>query len=53
MLTSAYVIPAGTIPLIGQIPLEELDLIVDAKRQELRPNREHPDGPIIDALAAA
>jgi clan AA aspartic protease len=53
MLTSAYVMPVGTTPLVGQIPLEELDLIVDAKRQELRPNPEHPDGPIIDALAAA
>ncbi len=53
MFTSAYVMPAGTTPLIGQIPLEELDLIVDPKRQELRPNPEHPDGPIIEALAAA
>ncbi len=53
MITSAYVMPAGTTPLVGQIPLDELDLIVDAKRQELRPNPEHPDGPIIDVLAAA
>ncbi len=53
MLTSAYVLPAGTTPLVGQIPLEELDLVVDPKRQELRPNPEHPDGPIVDALTAA
>jgi clan AA aspartic protease len=53
MFTSAYVMPAGTTPLVGQIPLEELDLVVDPKRQELRPNPEHPDGPIVDALAAA
>ncbi|HVZ86520.1 MAG TPA: aspartyl protease family protein [Polyangia bacterium] len=53
MLTSAYVMPAGTTPLVGRIPLEELDLVVDARRQELRPNPEHPDGPVIDALAAA
>jgi clan AA aspartic protease len=52
MLTSAYVMPAGTTALVGQIPLEELDLIVDPKRQELRPNPEHPDGPVLDALAA-
>jgi hypothetical protein len=52
-LTSAFVTPAGTTPLVGQIPLKELDLIVDPKRQELCPNPEHPDGPIIDALAAA
>jgi hypothetical protein len=53
MFTSACVTPAGTTPLVGEIPLEELALIVDPKRQELRPNPEHPDGPIIDALAAA
>ena len=53
MLTSTYVMPAGTTPLVGQIPLEELDLIVDPKRQALRPNPEHPDGPIMDALSAA
>lgn len=53
MLTSAYVMPAGSMPLVGQIPLEELDLIVDPKRQSLRPNPEHPDGPVLDALIAA
>jgi hypothetical protein len=53
MLTSAYVMPAGTTPLIGKIPLAELDLIIDPGRQGLRPNPEHPDGPIIDAMAAA
>ena len=52
MLTSAHVMPAGTTPLVGQIPLEELDLVVDPKRQELRPNPEHPDGPVLDALVA-
>ena len=29
--------------LLGQIPLEYLDLIVDPKSQTLRPNREHGD----------
>jgi len=53
MSADAVVEPDATQVLLGQIPLEELDLIVDAKRQELRPNPEHPDGPIIDALAAA
>lgn len=53
MLTSAYVVPAGNTPLVGQIPLEELDLVVDPRRQELRPNPAHPDGPIADALVAA
>jgi len=47
------VMPAGSAPLVGQIPLEELDLIVDPRGQELRPNPEHPDGPVLDALLAA
>jgi hypothetical protein len=53
MLTSAHIVPAGNIPLVGQIPLEELDLVVDPRRQGLRPNPAHPDGPIADALTAA
>lgn len=35
----------GTTPLVGQIPLEGLDLIVDPKLQEVRPNPESPDEP--------
>lgn len=50
MLTSALVLPAGTKALVGQIPLEELDLVVDPKRQILIPNPEHPDGPIAEAM---
>lgn len=53
MVTSAYVLPAGTRALIGQIPLEELDLVVDPHNQDLRPNPEHPDGPIHEVLSAA
>lgn len=36
MSCDAYVTPAGTTPLIGQIPLEELDLIVDPGTREIR-----------------
>ena len=46
MTCDALVAPAGTTALIGQIPLEALDLIVDPKSQEARPNPAHPDGPI-------
>ena len=40
-------------PLIGQIPLEELDLIVDPKSRELLVNRASPDAPLLDLLAVA
>ena len=53
MLTSGYVLPAGTTPLIGQIPLEELDLVVEPRSGSLRTNPNHPDGQIIDILKAA
>ena len=43
MLCDAYVTPAGTTPLIGQIPLEMLDLIVDPGTREVRVRSE--DGP--------
>ena len=36
MTCDAFVTPTGTTPLIGQIPLEELDLIVDPGTRELR-----------------
>lgn len=32
--------------LIGQIPLERMDLVVDCKRQQIIPNPKHPDGPV-------
>jgi clan AA aspartic protease len=53
MLTTAYVLPAGTMPLIGQIPLEELDLIIEPRTHVLRLNPKHPNGRIIDIRATA
>jgi len=52
-ICSAIVEKAGTTPLIGQIPLEELDFLVDPKSRELRVNPASPDAPMIDVLAAA
>ena len=43
MLCDAYVTPAGTTPLVGQIPLEYLDLVVDPNTREVRVFSE--DGP--------
>jgi clan AA aspartic protease len=52
-IISALVEAAGTTPLIGQIPLEELDLLVDPKSRELRVNPASPDAPLLDLLSAA
>ena len=52
-VTNALVEAAGTTALIGQIPLEELDLLVDPKSRELRVNPASPEAPLLDLLAAA
>ena len=44
MTCDAVVMPAGTTPLIGQIPLEELDLVVNPKSREVTANPASPDG---------
>ena len=51
-ITTALVERAGTTPLIGQIPLEELDLLVDPRsRATLLVNPASPDAPLLDLLA--
>jgi predicted aspartyl protease len=40
----------GTRALIGQIVLEELDLVVDLKGRRLIPNPESPDIPLLEIL---
>lgn len=49
----AVVLPAGTTPLLGQIPLEALDLIVDPSSREVRVNPASPDAPLLDLLRAS
>jgi clan AA aspartic protease len=49
----AFVLPAGTTPLIGQVPLEILDLVVDAKSREVTVNPASPDMPLLDLLRAS
>ena len=51
-LGSALVGPAGSTALIGQIPLEEMDFVVDPKSRELRANPRPPDAPLLDVLGA-
>jgi predicted aspartyl protease len=52
-IVNALVEGPGTVPLLGQIPLEELDLLVDPKSRELRVNPASPDAPLLDILTAA
>jgi clan AA aspartic protease len=52
-ITNAMVEAPGTMPLIGQMQLEELDLLVDPKSRELRVNPASPDAPLLDLLSSA
>jgi clan AA aspartic protease len=49
----AFVLPEGATALIGQIPLEGLDLVVDAKSREVTVNPASPDMPLLDLLRAS
>jgi clan AA aspartic protease len=49
----AFVLPAGTTALLGQIPLEALDLVVDPSSHEVRVNPASPDAPLLDLLRAS
>ena len=53
MTCDALVLPRGATPLIGQIPLEALDLIVDPKSREVSVNPASPDAPLLDLLSVA
>jgi hypothetical protein len=52
MTCDALVMPVGATPLIGQIQLEALDLVVDAKSREAKVNPASPDIPLLDLLSA-
>lgn len=41
---NAFLLPGDCEPLLGAIPLEELDVLIDPQRQELVVNPLHPDG---------
>jgi clan AA aspartic protease len=40
----------GTQPLVGQIVLEELDLVVDSRSKTVTPNPSSPDMPMVEIL---
>ena len=52
MTGDALAAPVGATALIGQIPLERLDLIVDPGSREIRVNPASPDGPLMKAMGA-
>jgi clan AA aspartic protease len=52
MIGEALVVAASATPLIGQIPLENLALIVDPKSREVSVNPASPDVPLLDLLRA-
>jgi len=46
--TSVIEVPDSLPNVVGQIPLEDLDLVVDCRRHRLIPNPEHKDGVMYD-----
>ena len=42
-ICSAFVLPGDSEPLLGAIPMEEMDVLINPKRQELVVNPEHPN----------
>jgi clan AA aspartic protease len=50
MSCDALIEGAGTVPLVGQIPLEGLDLVVDPKSHALTVNPLSPDAPMMESL---
>ncbi len=53
MMCEALVEAEGTTPLIGQIPMEALNLLVNPKTGDLMPDPESPDAPLLDILRVA
>ncbi len=43
----AIELPRGTRPLLGALPLEEMDWHISPLEQKLLPNPESPDGPLL------
>ena len=52
MVSDALAEAAGTPPLVGQIPLEALDLVVAPRSRDVHVNPASPDVSLLDLLAA-
>ncbi len=44
---NAFILPGDSEPLLGAIPMEEMDVIIHPKSQQLMINPEHPDGSVL------
>jgi clan AA aspartic protease len=44
---NAVVLPGNAEPLLGAIPMEEMDVLINPQRQELVINPKHPEGAIL------
>lgn len=44
---SAFVLPGDSEPLLGVIPIEEMDVLIHPRRQELVVNPDHPNYVVI------
>ncbi|HKP32535.1 MAG TPA: retropepsin-like aspartic protease [Chitinophagaceae bacterium] len=42
----AYVLPGNAEPLLGNIPMEQMDVLIHPLRQELIVNPKHPEGAV-------
>lgn len=46
-VVSALVLPGDTEPLLGAIPMEEMDVLVSPREQQLIVNPQHPNKPVM------
>ena len=44
---NAIVLPGGSEPLLGAIPMEEMDVLIHPSRQELIVNPKHPESAVL------
>jgi clan AA aspartic protease len=49
-VTDCIILERGIEPLLGQIPLEEMDLVVDCKNKQLTPNPKSFEGKVVLSL---
>ncbi len=49
-VTDCIILERGIEPILGQIPLEEMDLVVDCKNRELTPNPNSYQGKVVLSL---
>lgn len=45
-IVNAIVLPGNAEPLLGALPMEEMDVLIDPRRQELIVNPDHPLYPV-------